>query len=53
MAVAAQPWTKLVFASFSWFIAAGLGALAYYLVADRSRTYVDVDGEPIAVAMRH
>jgi NCS1 family nucleobase:cation symporter-1 len=41
------------FASFSWFIAAGLGALAYYLVADRSRTYVDVDGEHIAVAMRH
>ena len=41
------------FASFSWFIAAGLGALAYYLVADRTRTYVDVDGEHIAVAMRH
>jgi NCS1 family nucleobase:cation symporter-1 len=41
------------FAAFSWFIAAGLGALIYYVIADRNRTFTDVDGESIAVAVRH
>ena len=41
------------FAAFSWFIAAGLGALIYYVIADRNRAFTDVDGESIAVAVRH
>jgi NCS1 family nucleobase:cation symporter-1 len=41
------------FAAFSWFIAAGLGALFYYVIAERNRTFTDVDGESIAVAVRH
>ncbi len=41
------------FSSFSWFIAAGLGAVFYLVVADRSRTYVDVSGESIAVESNH
>jgi NCS1 family nucleobase:cation symporter-1 len=42
-----------VFASFSWFIAAGLGFVTYYAVADRSREFVDMDGEAIAVETKH
>ncbi|ENO84751.1 NCS1 family nucleobase:cation symporter-1 [Thauera linaloolentis] len=38
---------------FSWFIAAGLGALAYYLIAPKGLTYRDRDGEAIAVATKH
>lgn len=38
---------------FSWFIAAALGAVFYYLVAPKGRTYVDRDGEAIAVAAGH
>ncbi|HET7349080.1 MAG TPA: NCS1 family nucleobase:cation symporter-1 [Acidobacteriaceae bacterium] len=34
---------------FSWFIGAGLALVFYLIVADRHRTFVDVDGEPIAV----
>lgn len=41
------------FAAFSWFIAAGLGAVIYYVAADRTRTFTDVDGESIAIAVRH
>ncbi|WP_369134224.1 NCS1 family nucleobase:cation symporter-1 [Modestobacter sp. I12A-02662] len=41
------------FAAFSWFIAAGLGAVIYYVIADRTRTFADVDGESIAVPVRH
>ena len=41
------------FSAFSWFIAAGLGAVFYLVVADRSRSYVDVSGEPIAVESNH
>lgn len=39
--------------SFSWLVAAGLGAVFYYALADRTRTYVDVDGEAIAVETKH
>lgn len=39
--------------SFSWFIGAGIGALAYFLIADRSRSFHDVSGEPIAVPSLH
>jgi NCS1 family nucleobase:cation symporter-1 len=42
-----------VFSAFSWFIAAGLGAVIYLAVADRSRNYVDVSGESIAVESNH
>ena len=42
-----------VVSHFSWFIAAGLGAVFYYLVAPKGRTYVDRDGEAIAVATSH
>ena len=42
-----------VFSSFSWFIAAGLGAVIYLVLADRRRSYEDVSGEPIAVASTH
>ncbi|TCP56811.1 NCS1 family nucleobase:cation symporter-1 [Tamaricihabitans halophyticus] len=38
---------------FSWFIAAAIGAIVYYFVADRSRPFTDVNGEPIAVAVKH
>ena len=38
---------------FSWFIAAGLGALFYYLIAPKGLTYADRDGEAIAVATSH
>ncbi|AXK35146.1 NCS1 family nucleobase:cation symporter-1 [Streptomyces armeniacus] len=37
-------------AGFSWFIGAVLGAVLYAIIADRSRTGRDVDGEAIAVA---
>lgn len=42
-----------VVSQFSWFIAAGLGAVFYYLVAPKGRTYTDRDGEAIAVATTH
>lgn len=42
-----------VASNFSWFIAAGAGALIYYLVADRHRRIIDVDGETIAVSIKH
>lgn len=35
---------------FSWFIAAGLGALFYWMVAPKGLTYEDQDGEAISVA---
>ena len=38
---------------FSWFIGAALGAIIYYLIAPKGQTYVDRDGEAIAVATRH
>lgn len=38
---------------FSWFIAAGLGALIYYAIAPKGLSYADRDGEAIAVAMSH
>ena len=41
------------FSAFSWFIAAGLGAVIYFVLADRSRSYEDVSGEPIAVESSH
>ncbi|GAB3182920.1 NCS1 family nucleobase:cation symporter-1 [Nesterenkonia halophila] len=39
--------------SFSWFIGAGIGAVAYLLVADRRWPAVDVPGEEIAVPNTH
>jgi len=38
---------------FSWFIAAGLGALFYYVIAPKDLSYADRDGEAIAVPMKH
>lgn len=38
---------------FSWFIAAGLGGLFYYMIAPKGLTYADRDGEAIAVATTH
>lgn len=43
-------------AGFSWFFGAGVGAIAYLLVADRAergRELADVSGEDIAVAATH
>lgn len=40
-------------AAFSWFIGAGIGAVIYFLVADRTREFHDVSGEPIAVPSLH
>ena len=40
-------------ASFSWFFGAGIGALVYFLIADRKRSFEDVSGEPIAVPSLH
>jgi NCS1 family nucleobase:cation symporter-1 len=40
-------------APFSWFFGAGLAAITYYLISDRSQRYEDVSGEPIAVVSTH
>ncbi|GAB5898915.1 NCS1 family nucleobase:cation symporter-1 [Mycolicibacterium mageritense] len=40
-------------APFSWFFGAGIGAVMYLLVADRTQTFEDVSGEPIAVPSVH
>lgn len=40
-------------ADFTWFFGAGFGAIAYFLLADRHRPFVDADGEDIAVAVKH
>ncbi len=39
--------------AFSRFVGAGIGAIAYFLLADRSRTFHDFSGEPIAVPSVH
>ncbi|WP_434621686.1 NCS1 family nucleobase:cation symporter-1 [Arthrobacter sp. A5] len=39
--------------AFSWFFGAGLGAVLYFALADRKRTFRDVSGEPIAVPSVH
>lgn len=38
---------------FAWFIGSGLGGLVYFIIAKREPTYLDVDGEAIAVAPTH
>ena len=38
---------------FAWFFGAGLGAIAYWLIADRRRQFHDADGEAIAVPVVH
>ena len=38
---------------FSWFFGAGLGAAFYLVLADRTRPFREVDGEPIAVPSMH
>lgn len=38
---------------FSWFIAAGLGAIFYYMVAPKGGSFADRDGEAIAIATKH
>ena len=40
-------------APFAWFFGAGVGALSYYVIADRRQRFEDVDGEAIAVASTH
>lgn len=40
-------------APFSWFFAAGIAAVVYYLIADRKQQFDDVDGEPIAIVSTH
>ncbi|MCV2219933.1 NCS1 family nucleobase:cation symporter-1 [Thauera sp. Sel9] len=42
-----------VLSQFSWFIAAGLGGLFYYMLAPKNGIYADRDGETIAVATNH
>ncbi|GAA1004547.1 NCS1 family nucleobase:cation symporter-1 [Nocardiopsis tropica] len=42
-----------VVSNYSWFIGAGLGAIVYLLVADRTGPFVDVSGEQIAVPSKH
>ena len=42
-----------VVAEFSWFIAAGLGFIFYYMLAPKGLIYTDRDGELIAVASAH
>ncbi|NKX56744.1 NCS1 family nucleobase:cation symporter-1 [Arthrobacter mobilis] len=39
--------------SFSWFFGAGIAALLYFFIADRSQRFEDVSGEPIAVPSIH
>lgn len=38
---------------FSWFIAAGLGGLFYFMIAPKGGHYTDKNGEAIAIAMTH
>ena len=38
---------------FSWFIAAALGSIFYYVIAPKGLTYTDRDGEAIGVATKH
>lgn len=52
LVVAFTPALKSV-SPFAWFIAAGLGAAIYYVIADRNATFNDVSGEPIAVESKH
>ncbi|MBT2549583.1 NCS1 family nucleobase:cation symporter-1 [Arthrobacter sp. ISL-65] len=40
-------------APFAWFFGAGVGALCYYVIADRKQRFEDADGEAIAVASTH
>ncbi|AUI51411.1 NCS1 family nucleobase:cation symporter-1 [Arthrobacter crystallopoietes] len=40
-------------AGFSWFFGAGLAAVFYLIVADRTARFRDVDGEALAVASAH
>lgn len=40
-------------ATFTWFFGAGLGAVIYYVIADKSKSYNDVCGECIAVESTH
>lgn len=42
-----------VISHFSWFIAAGLGAIFYYAIAPKGGSFADRDGEAIAVATKH
>jgi nucleobase:cation symporter-1, NCS1 family len=52
LVVAFTPALKAV-SPFAWFIAAGLGAVIYFALADRTATFEDVSGEPIAVESKH
>lgn len=40
-------------APFSWFFAAGIAAVLYYLIADRKQQFDDVDGQPVAIVSTH
>ena len=40
-------------APFAWFFAAGIAAVVYFFIADRTQKLEDRDGEAIAVASRH
>ncbi|MFP5367728.1 MAG: cytosine permease, partial [Actinomycetes bacterium] len=40
-------------APFAWFFAAGIAAVVYFFIADRSQRLEDRDGETIAVASTH
>jgi len=42
-----------VLRDFSWFMAAGLAGIIYFLIADRRGPFTDVDGETIAVLAGH
>jgi NCS1 family nucleobase:cation symporter-1 len=52
LVVAFTPALKAV-SPFAWFVAAGLGAVIYLVLADRTATFDDVSGEPIAVESKH
>jgi NCS1 family nucleobase:cation symporter-1 len=52
LVVAFTPALKAV-SPFAWFVAAGLGAVIYFALADRTATFRDVSGEPIAVESKH
>lgn len=52
LVIALLPWFEMI-APFTWFFGAGLGALFYYVIADKNRVFADVDGESIAVESTH
>ncbi len=42
-----------IISNFTWFFGAAIGAVVFYLIADKNRSYQDIDGESISVMSTH